>query len=238
MNAYNIISREIGSFTLDVTTVEMHDSTLTLTENPIESGANTADHAILNPRTITIVGTMVGYEPSKAFEQVASSMGYEVSDLPLPFELQGVTSQAISLVNRYASTFTYAVEESKRILAPWLPDYLTFTNDESDTLDRVGKARNQLLELQRSGEVIDIVTGVAKYSNMMITSVGVFQQFDGSAEFTITAREVFIVESKVAGGLSVKTSRAGQQSSTTKDMGKTQPTQDKSALSRIKDLVL
>lgn len=230
MAVYDLVSRSIGSFKFDVTTAEMHDATLTLTENPVESGANIADHAILNPRGLTIVGTMVGYEPKKTVESALSGVGFDVSDLPLPFELSGVTSQGVSMLNRYASVAESAVDQASRMLAPWLPDYVTFGNDQSESLDRVNKAKNQLLEIQRSGETIDIVSGLGKYSNMMITSVSVFQQYDGSAEFTITAREVFIVESRIAGGLSVKTTRAGQQSAGKKSSGKTQPKEDKSAL--------
>lgn len=230
MDRYSLVSRSIGSFTIDVVTAEMHESELTLTENPIESGANIADHAILQPRQLTIIGTMVGYEPKKAMEEALAGYGVNVADLPLPIELSAVTSQALSAANRYMAVIDESKERIDRAIAAWLPDYVTYSNDESETLDRVGKARNQLLQLQRSGETIDIVTGLAKYSNMMITSVGVFQQYDGSAEFTITAREVFIVESKKGSGLKVKTTRASQQSAGKKNNGKTQPKEDKSAL--------
>lgn len=236
MDRYSLVSRSIGSFTMDVVTVEMHDSELTLTENPIESGANIADHAILQPRQLTIIGTMVGYEPKKTTEEALAGYGFNVSDLPLPVELSAVTSQGLSIANRYASSIATVETATKRVIAEWLPDYVTYSNDESDTLDRVGKARNQLLQLQRSGEAIDIVTGLAKYSNMMITSVGVFQQYDGSAEFTISCREVFIVESKKGSGLKVKTTRAGQQSAGKKNSGKTNPKEDRSMLDRVRTL--
>lgn len=236
MAIYDLVSRSVGSFKFDVTTAEMHDASLTLTENPVESGANIADHAILNPRGLTIVGTMVAYEPKKTVEAASSSVGFNVGDLPLPFELKGVTSQGVAMLNRYASTAESVHDQASRMLAPWLTDYVTFNNDQSESLDRVGKAKNQLLEIQRSGETIDIVSGLGKYSNMMITSVSVFQQYDGSAEFTITAREVFIVESKKASGLKVKTTRAGQQSAKRKSSGKTQPKEDRSALDRIRGM--
>lgn len=236
MDRYSLVSRSIGSFTMDVVTVEMHESELTLTENPIESGANIADHAILQPRQLTIIGTMVGYEPKKTTEEALAGYGFNVSDLPLPVELSAVTSQGLSIANRYASSIATVETATKRVIAEWLPDYVTYSNDESDTLDRVGKARNQLLQLQRSGETIDIVTGLAKYSNMMITSVGVFQQYDGSAEFTISCREVFIVESKKGSGLKVKTTRAGQQSAGKKNSGKTNPKEDRSMLDRVRTL--
>lgn len=234
MAIYDLSSRSIGLFRLDVTTSEVHESTLTITENPVESGANIAEHAFLNPREITISGTMVSYEPKKVVQSALSYAGIETDDLPLPFAITGVTSQAVAQLNRYASTVDEVVEKTSRMLASWLPDELTFNNDQSESLDRVGKAKNQLLSLQRSGELIDIVSGIGKYRNMLITSVSAFQQYDGSAEFTITAREIFIVASKTASGLKVKTTRAGQQSAKTKNLGKTNPKEDKSALERLR----
>ena len=236
MGVYNLVSRSVGSFKLDVTTAEVHESTLTITENPVESGANIADHAILSPRALTITGTMVDYEPKKAVQSALSAVGINTDDYPLPFELSGVTTQAVSMLNRYVAVVDTAADNASRMLAPFLPDELTFNNDQSESLDRVGKAKNQLLALQRSGELIEIVSGLGKYKNMLITSVSVSQQYDGSAEFTITTREVFIVESKTASGLKVKTARAGKQSAKKKSLGKTSPKEDKSALKRLEGI--
>ena len=235
MGVYNLVSRSIGTFKLDVTTSEVHESTLNITENPVESGANIADHAILNPRELTITGTMVGYEPKKAVQSALSAVGINTDDYPLPFALSGVTTQAVSMLNRYVAVVDEAIENTSRMLAPFLPDALTFSNDQSESLDRVGKAKNQLLALQKSGELIEIVSGLGKYKNMLITSVSAFQQWDGSAEFTITTREVFIVASRTASGLTVKTARAGKQSAKKKNLGKTNPKEekDRSALDRI-----
>ena len=46
-----VISRKIGTFRLDATEQENNKSTLRTTKNPIESGANVADHAALEPKT-------------------------------------------------------------------------------------------------------------------------------------------------------------------------------------------
>ncbi len=56
----SVVNRAVGTFHFDVVTSEGHDSTLRLTENPIESGAAVADHAVLEPKEITINGVMVG----------------------------------------------------------------------------------------------------------------------------------------------------------------------------------
>ncbi len=36
---------------------------------------------------------------------------------------------------------------------------------------------------------------------MMLVNIGIMQLYDGSAEFTLTLREIFIVESQTAQGL-------------------------------------
>ncbi|WP_350305173.1 phage baseplate protein [Photorhabdus viridis] len=59
----SVITRSIGEFQFDCVTIENHESSLRITENPIESGVAIADHAVLEPKEITITGVMVGYEP-------------------------------------------------------------------------------------------------------------------------------------------------------------------------------
>ncbi|MDF7679107.1 hypothetical protein PT300_00115 [Enterobacteriaceae bacterium ESL0689] len=71
-----VITRSIGDFILDCVTVEGHGSTLRLTENPVESGASIADHAVLEPKEITVSGVMVGYSPPQQFKNLT---GYDTS---------------------------------------------------------------------------------------------------------------------------------------------------------------
>ena len=57
-----LIITEAGTFSLDINTVEQHTSKLRVTENPIENGANIADHAVLDPKEVTVNGIVVSYE--------------------------------------------------------------------------------------------------------------------------------------------------------------------------------
>ncbi|AWK42592.1 hypothetical protein LGZ99_21710 [Photorhabdus temperata] len=224
----SIVTRSIGEFQLDAVTVESHSSTLRLTENPIESGASIADHAVLEPKEITVTGVMVGYEPPRL---VSDLMGFDssaIDSFPLPMEIRAMTKQSEALVSRYISTVDAVVESTSRSMAPFLPDYQGLADDSSQTLDRVGKAYNDLLNLQKKGETITVQTGIKLYENMMIVSIGVTQTSDGSAEFSLTLREIFIVETQKAKGLNVKKSPKKKQ------MGKTQPKEtSKSALKGI-----
>lgn len=48
------LSRFIGPVPLDVVVREIHESDLTITTNPVEFGANVADHAYLEPKRLRI----------------------------------------------------------------------------------------------------------------------------------------------------------------------------------------
>ncbi|CAQ85188.1 MULTISPECIES: phage baseplate protein [Photorhabdus] len=214
----SVITRSIGEFQFDCVTVENHESSLRITENPVESGAAIADHAILEPKEITITGIMVSYEPPQYSKDITGFDSDVMDTFPLPVEIRAQTKQAEAMINRYISVADNVIEQSQRAIAPFLPDYQGLAGDSSQTLDRVGKAYNDLLNLQKKGETITVQTGLKQYENMMIVSVSVSQMYDGSAEFSLTLREIFIVETQTAKGLNVK-------KSTKKQMGKTQPKQ-------------
>lgn len=216
----DIITRAVGTFHFDVVTTESHDSTLRLTENPIESGAAVADHAVLEPKEITLNGVMVGYAaPSHVGERLGTALT-KIKSLPIPIEIRAITAQAESMANRYLAQARDLMEEQPRALAPFLPDYRPKAADASATLDRVGKAYDTLLTLQKSGEPVEVQTGVKRYKNMMLTQIGITQTHDGAAEFTLTLREVFIVETQTAQGLHPDLQKSAPK---TVNLGKTQP---------------
>lgn len=51
-------------FRLDCHLDEVHESGVTTTENPIEGGAVSTDHATIMPKVISIRGIVINYEPS------------------------------------------------------------------------------------------------------------------------------------------------------------------------------
>lgn len=216
----SVVNRTVGTFHFDVVTSETHASTLRLTENPIESGAAVADHAVLEPKEITLNGVMVGYEQPDFTNRLLGGRLAGMKSLPLPLNVRGITAQAESMANRYLSLAKTAVEDAPRVLAPFLPDYARSVADTSDTLDRVGKAYNALLGLQKSGETVNVQTGVRLYPNMMLINIGITQIYDGSAEFTLTLREIFIVASQTAQGLHPDLKKSSQKKT---QLGKTQP---------------
>lgn len=201
-----LLSRRIGTITFDAVTEENHTSTLAVSENPIESGAMIADHAVVKPKEISIQGVMVSHNHSSSLlENLNVPYIRGISDfldkVPLPVSISVFTSQTIARANRVLSQVDYVREqvsntlEQTRELAPWLPDFgLGGLVDSSNSDNRVQKCYADLVALQKSGETVEIRTGLHTYSNMQILSIGVKQTMDGSAFFSIDAKEIFIVD--------------------------------------------
>lgn len=243
LNFAQVSNRSIGTITFDVITTEDHQSDLSITENPIESGAAIADHAVIQPKQVTINGVMVDHDHSTFgldlpfIGNIRGGIDF-LNNFPLPVKVITQTSQTIARAGRAISQVAGAYSQAKSILnqaraiAPFLPDFgLGGLLDSSAGDSRVQKCYADLVACQKSGETIDIQTGINLYKNMLIQSVAVNQSQDGSATFTITAREIFIVETKTAQSKSSasgksKSGRAVAQSATKSQQGSTQPKND------------
>ena len=208
-------------FSLDINTVEQHASKLRVTENPIENGANIADHAVLDPKEVTIYGLVVGYETNKfSFDNL---LGFNFPDYPLPIPVKTITAQAENIVNRLASNFRAGTTTTNLVIADFLPYYQSpLLNSISS--DRIADAHEKLLAIQRSGEPVTLQTNTRQYKNMIITSVGLTQKKETYGDFVLTFREIFIVDTQITSGLNVPRPK-------TRNLGKTQPKEvDKSVL--------
>ena len=233
LNFAQVSNRSIGTITFDVVTTEDHQSDLSITENPIESGAAIADHAVIQPKQVTINGVMVDHDHSTFgldlpfIGNIRGGIDF-LNNFPLPVKVITQTSQTIA---RAGSQATNLLNQA-RTIAPFLPDFgLGGLLDSSAGDGRVQKCYADLVACQKSGKTIDIQTGINLYKNMLIQSVAVNQSQDGSATFTITAREIFIVETKTAQSKSSasgksKSGRAAAQSATKLQQGATQPKND------------
>lgn len=242
-NFAQVSNRSIGTIKFDVVTSEDHQSDLSITENPIESGAAIADHAVIQPKQVTINGVMVDHDHSTFgldlpfIGNIRGGIDF-LNNFPLPVKVITQTSQSIARAGRVISQVAGAYSQAKSILnqartiAPFLPDFgLGGLLDSSAGDSRVQKCYADLVACQKSGETIDIQTGINLYKNMLIQSVAVNQSQDGSATFTITAREIFIVETQTAQSKSSasgksKSGRAAAQSATKSQQGSTQPKSD------------
>ena len=196
-----LIITEAGTFSLDINTVEQHTSKLRVTENPIENGANIADHAVLDPKEVTVNGLVVSYEVNTP--SIDSILGYDFPEYPLPMDIRPITEQAEKQLRRYYESRNQTIEKTvNNVVADFLPDYQT-PNLNNSSSDRISDAHEKLLAIQRSGEPVTLQTNSRQYKNMVITSVGLTQKQNTSGEFTITFREIFIVETQTANGFKI-----------------------------------
>lgn len=228
----SVSNRMIGEVRFDAVTSEDHSSELRITENPIESGAAIADHAVVQPKKITINGVMVDHDhASSPLEHLGFPAIRGVTDflnnVPFPLPVVTQTAQTIARANRLLNQATYIKDQvgsaiaSARAIAPWLPDFnLGGLLDSSTGDSRVQKCYADLLASQKSGQPIDIQTGIHRYTNMLIESISVTQAQDGSATFTISAREIFIVETTLSATSTANKGKGGKGSKSTTPAGK------------------
>ncbi|MEX3859632.1 phage baseplate protein [Paraburkholderia sp. BR10923] len=213
MDVY-VISRAIGTVHIDQTSRESHESTMRVSDNPVESGAVIADHAALEPRRLTISGQMVDWLPAgvnyEAAQMIAPRTSIDfLNYISLPAPVQTFTNETRLQAARvsgmaapYASYFPAL--SLARPLAPWLPDFApASTLDLSAGTLRVEQCFDNLRMVQRSGDPVVIVTGSQQYENMLLIAVSMDQHFDGSATLEIAARELFIVETQTVSGITV-----------------------------------
>lgn len=239
-----VSNRSIGTITFDVVTSEDHQSELSITENPIESGAAIADHAVIQPKTVTINGIMVDHDHGGLgidLPYVGNIRGVTdfLNRFPFPVKVINQTAQTLAKAQRVVSQIGGMLEQAQsavnsvRKIAPFLPDFNLGGLFSSEGDGRVQKCYADLLACQKSGETIDVQTGIHLYKNMLIQSISVSQAQDGSATFLITAREVFIVDTATVQGADGKnktstagknkSGRAATQAATKTQQGNTQP---------------
>jgi hypothetical protein len=202
------------TFSLDINTVEQHTSKLRVTENPIENGANIADHAVLDPKEVTVYGLVVSYEPKA--NSIERMTGYNFEEYPAPMKISPITEQAEKMIQRYYASLNETKEKVKnQVVADFLPDYQSPLLNYSSS-DRITDAHEKLLAIQRSGEPVTLQTNTRQYKNMILTSVGLTQKQNTSGEFVLTFREIFIVETEVKNGFKMSKPKI-------RNLGRTQP---------------
>lgn len=233
------VTTKIGTFVFDVVTEENHHSELKVTDNPVESGSQISDHAVLMPRPFEVAGMMVDFNPADSlFNQLAEENYIREPDfidsVPIP-GLKNMTSQAVSLANRVLDQVAAAASSivggssGQRALAQWLPSLASADATDLATSDqRVADALEALRSMQQSAVPVTITTQTATYEQCLILNVDVKYTRAGSAEFSLKCREIFITTTQTASGLKVPSSgktagRSASQSAKAVDKGTVQP---------------
>lgn len=210
--------RNCGGIVLDVVTDESHSSEMDIAENTLETGTKAADHAALEPKEITVTGTVVGYENTSIQEDFISDItGLRSTDfldgLGLPSAVSTVIDSTRDMVVNKLATFVdwgaldAAISSS---LTPWLPGFSIAEQLKTSDNMRIEETYRNFLDFQKNVVFCTVDTGIFQYENMLLQSVRVRQQKDGSAEFTLRFREVIEVPITVTNAVAAKsTGRPG-----------------------------
>ncbi|QQO39171.1 hypothetical protein SPHG1_50 [Salmonella phage SPHG1] len=192
--------RNCGGIKMDAVTNEEHQSDLDIADNELESGAKASDHAAVQPKVITVTGVVVGYIDESIQESTISDVtGLRSMDFLDDIQLPQVVSTVLEGIDWGGLDATIS-----RSLVPWLPDFSIAEQLKSSDNMRIEQVYRTLLDLQKNVIYCDVDTGIFKYTNMLLKSVRVVQEKDGSATFTLTFREVIEVPIVVTNAVAAK----------------------------------
>ena len=192
-------SRSIGEIKLDATTSEAHTSEMTITDNPIESGALVSDHAIRQPAQVTITGVVVDYVPPTFSLALPQAMAGASGANRLLSVLPQMSVRLPDTVRKAAQIYEDFKVVDDFFNSNFNPYFKPEKSSASSSGTRIGKQQHALIELQRNPQLITVNTGARIYNDMAVLSVGVTQDKDGAGVFTVTLRELKLVDLVSAG---------------------------------------
>lgn len=202
----------IGSFTLEVTVSEQHEYKNDVTVYPVEEGFDISDHIHQQPEKFTVSGI--------------------ISDTALPQNTFDLTE----FIKGAGENRTQAALEDLLTIAGYsLPKQKKSTGLSSRDID----TKNTLITPERttSPQIVDIVSGLRVYTNMICTSLTFPRDRNTgrSLRFTASFRKLYTVESKIVSidktsDLNGKAPRVKDQAPKTKDTGVQTKSEPKSLL--------
>jgi hypothetical protein len=185
----------IGDVWIDVSVREGHELQAEVTEHPVESGANVADHIRPLPAAISIEGIVTNHPielpRSHAGTARASSASIEVEGEPSMGALSMVpgVDQGVALLG--------ALKLDVRSKVAFAAMALHFT----EPFDRVSAVHAALVSIVERRQLVTIVTGLMTYDNVALTSLSI--ERSGAVgrdklEFSASGRVLRIVRSQTA----------------------------------------
>ena len=233
-----LINRRIGTLRLDAVISETHKSELKITENPVESGANIADHAYVQPATWSSRASWSSTTtrwpvcPSTACR---GTQWQRVSRQRPAWPALAPHPQGESRAKRELKSWLEPLADATkaRPLAPWMLESQPLSRfDSSPSQSRLQQIYQCLLDTQKAGELLQVQTGFYLYKNMLLSTIAATQTLDGAIELDLTLREVLVVETRVINGVvtpaagTERSGRSEKQGAAKKPQGKTTPKAD------------
>lgn len=226
-------TKQIGTFVFDVTTGENHESTLRSTSNPVENGSNISDHSFLDPKKCTVHGVLVDYDPPVAGSTLdilskvsagASGVAEVLGGLVLSnfdpkafmtsfnpaeaIDIDGVvtdvTNTAAKAVSDIQNMAIDIVAQEVRNIAPWLPGPILKGLGLDTTNQRIRRMLEALEDLQKNGELLEVITEAKLYKDMQIMSISSITRKNSALEVVVNLEQKIVVAPQlvIATGLS------------------------------------
>jgi len=186
---------EIGDIWIDVSVREGHALTAEVTEHPVETGADVADHIRPMPATIDIDGVVTNHP----IELPKSHAGTSRIN-PSPIEIEGEPSLgAIGLVPgaHQAAALLGALKLDVRSKRVFSASVLHFT----EPFDRVSAVHAALVSIFERRALVTVVTGLMTYQNVALTGLHIERTSEagqGRLNFSASGRVLRIVSSQTA----------------------------------------
>lgn len=170
--AFRTSPTSIDTLTLDAALSEKHETSIELTEHPVEEGADVADHVRKKPAVVTIEGLISNTPIGRA------------QTLRARYAAGAITDAGLAIVERTAigSLGNAAID--------------TF---EGNAPGYAEAAFAQLEALAASGKLVTVTTKRKVYENMKLVSVSCTDdaKTGDALRFTATLREVRLVKNKL-----------------------------------------
>lgn len=217
---------EIGEVWIDVSVRESHEITAEVSDHPVETGSNVTDHVRPLPRTISIDGIVTNHPLELPLSHAGSAridtsaIELQVASNPLPrvppssIAIEGEPSagmlslipgvdQGIALLGALRLEVRNKVQLSAdqhnvnpNARTSLAANVLHFT----EPFDRVGAVNEALQSIVDTSQLVTVVTGLAIYQSVALTSLTVERGSDIGAntlKFSATGKVLRFVESEV-----------------------------------------
>ncbi len=186
---------QIGGIWIDVSVREGHGVSAEITDHPVESGANIADHIRPLPRTISIEGIVTNHPIELPGSHAGSA---RVSSAPVEIEGEpslGVAGMIPGVDQGARLLGALKIEVgSKRVFSATV---VTFTEE----FDRVTAVHAALVDAVERRKLVTVVTGLVTYENVALTDLQIERSGMGGGDylqFSVAGRVLRIVHSQNA----------------------------------------
>lgn len=178
----------LGKIVADAVLEEVHSSTATITDHPVETGSAVTDHVRKNPDSLRLT-LLITNSP--------------IVDAPAPGGGSLIKQTIEYRVKRHLEAsvggLSVAAPGPLNLVGNFLPDV---TKSISAIGPRAALARDravydELQRMMRESSVVTVVTSIRTYDNMAIAEVSLPRAAIGGAEITVNLRQLRFVSARI-----------------------------------------